>query len=56
MVFVDYGYVLGNQLSLALKERYDGLRVVVVDIVLVEEVECFHLCGSRDADITQQRC
>ena len=56
MVFVDNSYVLGSQLCLTLKERYDGLRVVVVGIGLVEGVERYHLCGSRDADITQQRC
>ena len=43
MVFEDHGNVLRGQLGLALKERYDGLGVVIVGIVLVEGVERGHL-------------
>ena len=43
MIFKDHSNVLRGKLSLALKERNDGLGVVVVGIVLVEGVECGHL-------------
>ena len=53
LVLIHHSHVVGCRLCLSCEERHDGLRGIIVHIILVEAVERRRLRGCGDADVAQ---
>ena len=53
LVLIHHGDILWCGLSLTAEQRHDGLRVVIINIVMVERVEYFYLICRCNIDVAQ---